>query len=426
MSKIRESTLQSLPDSFFPESWKDDAKMGNYFAEFRPYDLNPTNYNAKMRFWKDLICGYCLHKGSSEFSISELKRVFKRKNCSPYCLDKVLEEMAQTADVQEKVDFLEVPQASWSGWAMDLLVKKPIKWGMNKVRVRDSLTSYVSKDAVVAQAEGLLLLFERSCDVVMAKEMVLEKAEKSGLTIGGAELALHYLRTNQRFWVETTEEGRTLCKFAPQNAKVQPISSLERSIFSLEETEKSLEQVIDQLETQINDLNVLIKQCLKDGKKQNAKLQLKKRHVLEKNLEKKVNVLENVQTVLGKIHNTQKDHDVIAAYKMGTDALKNSLAGSGITLDSVDEIIEEMKEVIEVSDEIETTLSRPTVESNFDESDLEKELDELLADEQPPTGGSPEALSFDEEIQKRLTRLRIETHDLPSIPEHLVLESSQL
>lgn len=70
----RESNVfQSLPESFFPEQWQNDAKMGNYLAEFRPYALNPENYTAKMRFWKDLIKSYCQHKGNCEFTLQELK-----------------------------------------------------------------------------------------------------------------------------------------------------------------------------------------------------------------------------------------------------------------------------------------------------------------------------------------------------------------
>lgn len=55
----------------------------------RPYQVNPENYEGKMRFWKQLIKTYCEYKGNAEFSINELKKAFKRKNVSPYCLPKV-------------------------------------------------------------------------------------------------------------------------------------------------------------------------------------------------------------------------------------------------------------------------------------------------------------------------------------------------
>lgn len=226
--------------------------------------------------------------------------------------------------------------------------------------------------------------------------------------------------------METNEEGKTLCKFAPPNAKVLPISEMERSIFTLEETETSLSTVIDKLETDINDLNVQIKQCLKDGKKQNAKILLRKRHILEKNLEKKSNVIENVQEILQKIHDTQKDKDVLSAYKIGADALKHGLAGSGITLDTVDDILEEMKEQIEVHDEIQTGLGASVKDIIVDEAELEDELKDLLADDTPSgnndAGGKKMVDNFDEQIEKRLKGLRIEMHSLPEVPKNSVSE----
>uniref|UniRef100_A0A336L5J9 CSON005229 protein n=1 Tax=Culicoides sonorensis TaxID=179676 RepID=A0A336L5J9_CULSO len=412
------------------ESWNDEHKMGNYYAEFRPYQLNPENYEGKMRFWKQLIKSYCEHKGSAEFSIIELKRAFKRKNVSPYCLPKVIDDMFDKQEIKLKEQFLEVPQQTWSGWAMNMLVKKPLKWGITKVKeqvmtVRDETTSYVCSEVVSTQADTLHNLFEKSYDIVLSKDEILKKVDKIQLSVLGADLALHHLMCENRVWMETGDDGKTLCKFAAPNSKVSPITQLERSIYTLEETEKSLETIIDGIEKEIDVTTASIKQCLKDGRKQAAKVHLKKRHALEKNLEKRMSVLESVQAMILRIHDTQKDKDVLSAYKIGTDALKNALAGSGITLDSVDETIEQMKEAIEVHDDIQSGLASPAREILVDDDDLEKELDDLLNEE--PTGGdvggqvSPlqKTDNFDEEIEKRLKGLKFDVHELPEIEKSL-------
>ncbi|XP_063699737.1 charged multivesicular body protein 7 [Culicoides brevitarsis] len=426
-----ESFSQKLEQT---ESWNDEAKMGNYYAEFRPYQVNPENYEGKMRFWKQLIKTYCEHKGSAEFTIVELKKAFKRKNVSPYCLSKVIDEMLANQEIKLKDQFLEPPEATWSGWAMNLLVKKPLKWGINKVKeqvmtIRDETTSYVCSEVVNTQAEALHTLFEKSYDTILNKEDILSRAEKTNLSISGANLAMHRLMCENRLWMEADEaNSKILCKFAAPNAKVTPATELEKSIYTLEETEKSLERTIDDLEKEINSTTTNIKQCLKDGRKQAAKNHLKKRHALEKNLEKRMGVLESVQTMLSRIHDTQKDKDVLLAYKIGTDALKNALAGSGITLDSVDETIEQMREAIEVHDDIQNSFAIPTKDVLVDDEDLEKELEDLLSEN--PSGGDtaggktspPEKKTeenFDEDIEKRLKALSFDVPELSDTEKSL-------
>lgn len=68
------------------------SKYNFYFtSNSRPYQVNPENYDAKMRFWKETIKNYCYHKGSCDVTIAELKQAFKRKNTSPYCLQIVIQ-----------------------------------------------------------------------------------------------------------------------------------------------------------------------------------------------------------------------------------------------------------------------------------------------------------------------------------------------
>lgn len=306
---------------------------------------------------------------------------------------------------------------------MSLLVKKPLKWGINKVKeqvmtVRDETTSYVCLEVVSTQANALHTLFEKSYDVILNKDDILSRLEKVNLSVSGANLAMHHLVCDGRLWMESGDDGKMLCKFGAPNTKVCAVTELERSIYTLEETEKSLERIIDDLEKEINTTTDSIKQCLKDGRKQAAKNHLKKRHALEKNLEKRMSVLESVQAMLSRIHDTQKDKNVLAAYKIGTDALKNALAGSGITLDTVDETIEQMKEAIEVHDDIQSSLAMPARDIFVDDADLEKELEDLLSEEPAEGGGSggqvsaPKEDNFDEEIEKRLKGLKFDVPEL--------------
>lgn len=133
----------------FPARWDDDSFMGVMLAEFRPKNVNPTNYDAKKLFWTEMIEAYCDYKGSATVSISELKEVFRRNGSIPYCLQEVFDLMALDAELVDKSVFMEVPQKSLSGWAFNSLVKKPFSILKSKLIVsKDENATFVIPNAV--------------------------------------------------------------------------------------------------------------------------------------------------------------------------------------------------------------------------------------------------------------------------------------
>lgn len=130
------NTAVKLSPDFFPDCWNDDERMENLFAPFRVKSVNPVNYETKMKFWKNLIKEYCEVKGSASVTINELRDTLQRNGKKPHCLSTVFEEQSNEASIKRKSEFMEPPQLTWSGWAIDKLVKVPLKWGFNKVKER--------------------------------------------------------------------------------------------------------------------------------------------------------------------------------------------------------------------------------------------------------------------------------------------------
>jgi hypothetical protein len=60
--------------------------------------------------------------------------VFKRNGTKPYCLQTVLDEMTSAGGIQTKQEFLMPPESSLAGWAVNSFVKRPLRWGFNKVK----------------------------------------------------------------------------------------------------------------------------------------------------------------------------------------------------------------------------------------------------------------------------------------------------
>lgn len=265
-----------------------------------------------------------------------------------------------------------------------------------------------------------------------------------GLSREGVLIALHYLSTvEKQVYMEDNihadrqshrQKHKLLMKFSEPHEKVVPITEMERSVYNLEQTEKFLISVIEEKEQQLTKVLNQAKECIKDGKKQLAKTHLRKKHLMEADITKSINILDNVQTMLQRVQNSKSDKDILMTYKIGSDAIKTAFAESGINLDKVDDIIEEMQEVFGDQDEITNVMSERIRRPNEpDDSELEKELMELMnandekdmknnnagnlpQDEKKPTMDDLTAL--DRELEMRLNRLRFDGSKLQE-PEKL-------
>lgn len=123
-----------LPADFYPLCWNDDERMENLFAPFRAKNVNPVNYESKMKFWKNLIKEYCIARNIPTISIVELRNAFHRNGKRPYCLDTVLHEQLYEGSIKFKEQFMEQPLLTWSGWAVQKFVKAPLRWSFDKVK----------------------------------------------------------------------------------------------------------------------------------------------------------------------------------------------------------------------------------------------------------------------------------------------------
>lgn len=142
-----------------------------------------------------------------------------------------------------------------------------------------------------AIAERLLAVFNSTneCHTVVCKEDLIKKmTENNAFTLDGIEAALHYLHCYHKLSIQKTQIDKQeviLYKFAVTwTGEVESITPLDISIYTLNKMEKSLIKSVDAIEVDINNTDALVRQYIRDKKKQLAKNFLRKKHVLEKNL----------------------------------------------------------------------------------------------------------------------------------------------
>lgn len=114
--------------------------------------------------------------------------------------------------------------------------------------------------------------------------------ENNAFKLEGIDTALHYLHCHQKLSIQKTQIDKQeviLYKFAVTwSCNVEPITPLDISIYTLNKMEKSLTKSVEAIEVDINSTDALVRQYIRDKKKQLAKNFLRKKHVLEKNLGK--------------------------------------------------------------------------------------------------------------------------------------------
>lgn len=447
-------------DEILPECWKDEVRMNSLFAPFRKRSVNPLDWDSKLKFWKTLIDKWCSCTNRPVFTLAEVTTFFERNGRRALCLPDVVSEMIRSGDACKLADFERgavsgavlpgeevgnAPSSSWAGWAVDVMVKRPLSWAASRLWSGGEGGAFVE----VAPEEPIIIfsVLKNVSDKIVESstgELVdISELQKSEYSKESFRLALLLLQ--RRGLATTTTHGHTtLVKVASEHKKCASsptsvsssvttsplISEVERSSYVLQKDETALQKNIEQLEEEKAKLTEEAREYIRKGMRQLAKSSLRKKHALEQCIEKRVQALENVQALLHRVKEAETDGQVLESYKLGVSALKKTLAEAGLTEDNVENTRAELEEVLDLQGDITNTLSDmgKLAEGDFEEAELEDELAELLAHSEstPEKVPSTEILKkkegenkkWGENIEQRLKNLTVE--DLPSPPDDLL------
>ena len=132
------------------------------------------------------------------------------------------------------------------------------------------------------------------------------------------------------------------------------------------------------VEEELVNLKLKVKELLKSGSRISAKTTLKRQKVVEVKLQQKLDQQMNIETLLEELVNVESNKSVIQSYKTGVEELKSKL--SDLNTDNVEEIMDDLREVIQENDSIGDALGAKVLNDSLDEDELEKELQQLSDD----------------------------------------------
>eukprot|EP00112_Aurelia_sp_Birch-Aquarium-sp1_P020412 Seg526.2 transcript_id=Seg526.2/GoldUCD/mRNA.D3Y31 product="Charged multivesicular body protein 6" protein_id=Seg526.2/GoldUCD/D3Y31 len=172
--------------------------------------------------------------------------------------------------------------------------------------------------------------------------------------------------------------GGLFSKKQPAN-QPKKITEQDKAVLSLKQQRDKLKQYQKKITLNLEKERQVAKELLKDGKKDKARLLLKKKKYQESLLTKTDDQLEALDKLVNEIEFAQVQAKVVAGLKEGNDCL--TALHKVMTLEDVEKIMEDTQEAVEYQQEIDSLISGAFTQE--DEDDILAELDELTKVELP-------------------------------------------
>ncbi|XP_011164954.1 charged multivesicular body protein 6-A [Solenopsis invicta] len=162
--------------------------------------------------------------------------------------------------------------------------------------------------------------------------------------------------------------------------KQSRVTDQDKAILQVKETRDKIKRYQKKMEQCLEKERLLAKELLKNGKKDRAKLLLRKKKHQELVLSQADGQLENLERMIHDLEFAQVEIKVVDGLKVGNTALKELHAL--LSIDEIEKIMDETTEGIEKQREIDDVLSRVTSlisdDTSIDDQDIEAELEALV------------------------------------------------
>jgi len=370
--------------------WKDDAKAKDYFAPLPlTRELNALRWDKMMDFWQRVLTETLRSQNALSFTLEELRSSLRREGCSPSCLEAVLAELLRVGQVKDENQLKAASEAggsSWGSWLWGNLVSRPLSWGLtlatnNEEAVLDPKARLVHVPLLQARAEALLSRASEEAvfimDHLVTQRRLMELANLR--SSDDLQLLLAHLINTGKAAVFETSNGEKAAKLAKAGENKVVLNQADKGIMQLKETLASLEKQEAQLTKDIDRFKQKAVEWLRQKNKPKATMELKRKQRLQAALDKRLSFIENIQQILHTIDQTQTDKEVLEQYKLGVYTLKRVREESGVTVEAVDQVMDDLQEALLDQKEIDNAIAAGPQLDAVDEAELEEELAQLAA-----------------------------------------------
>ncbi|KAM6468592.1 charged multivesicular body protein 6 [Liasis olivaceus] len=171
------------------------------------------------------------------------------------------------------------------------------------------------------------------------------------------------------------------------------VTEQDKAVLQLKQQRDKLKQYQKKISLQLERERIVARQLLKDGKKEKAKLLLKKKRYQEQLLDKTENQISNLERMVHDIEFTQIEMKVIEGLKIGNECLNKM--HQVMSIEEVERIMDETQEAVEYQRQIDEILSGSFTAE--DEDAILAELDAITQEQidlpEVPSEPLPEKIS---------------------------------
>uniref|UniRef100_A0A098LX24 Charged multivesicular body protein 6-like protein n=1 Tax=Hypsiglena sp. JMG-2014 TaxID=1550645 RepID=A0A098LX24_9SAUR len=171
------------------------------------------------------------------------------------------------------------------------------------------------------------------------------------------------------------------------------VTEQDKAVLQLKQQRDKLKQYQKKISLQLERERIFARQLLKDGKKEKAKLLLKKKRYEEQLLDKTENQISNLERMVYDIEFTQIELKVIEGLKIGNECLNKM--HQVMSIEEVERIMDETQEAVEYQRQIDEILSGSF--TTEDEDAILAELDAITQEQidlpEVPSEPLPERIS---------------------------------
>lgn len=394
------------------QQWQDDILMQSLFATLPNEEAKPEAFVQKYTFWKDLITNMTRSKLLSPSVLylptTDLSNIFTRKGLTPVCLQAILVEMHKR-HLWQPEEAVNAKAYSWKLWSnISDSVVSAVSYAASWIWLGDQEDNSSNAEAIdpttvlpprillntlLIEQKNILLdylndnanLINHSVPLTFDEffHLVNESRRTEGLCpVSDREDILLLLRHLQ---------SEKFLKFAPfqfsenhacaiKIGDAVSITEVDHEIVKIKCLCRRLEDQISELRIKAEEAKCRTLDLLKSGDRKMAAYMLKRKGLFEKLQSERMGALHNLESILFKITSVHSDASVVEAFKAGADTLKELLQVHGLSVEHVDDVVDQLKECIADHDEISAAMTQP-ISSPIDEDTLTDELNALIEEQ---------------------------------------------